>query len=246
MTQDSQASRKRATRDGAPEEATSARVLRAAAALFRRKGYVGATTGELAASLGIQKASLYHHIHKKEDLLYALCLDSLARIQRETEQALAAEDTAIGRLRALFGAHLRAALSDQDKHATMLFEYRQLSPERQVEVVRLRDQYEELVRNVIEDGQHEGAIRQDLPAKYLTLALLNLLNWSIFWFRPGGGLTADQLADVLATVFLTGTIAPDVALAGQLPAIDGGVLPLQPSSRNNEHLPVDASHGGTG
>lgn len=185
-------------------DTTASRLLITAAALFREKGYANSTTRELATRLGIQKASLYHHIAKKEDLLYALCVDSLRRIHSEGEQAIAAHVAPLERLRALIHAHLRAALTDQDKHATMLIELRELSKERYAEVLQLRDRYEALVRQTIADAQAAGVLRQDPPAKYQTLALLNQLNWTIFWFRPGGELTPDQLGEMLATLFLEG------------------------------------------
>jgi TetR/AcrR family transcriptional regulator, cholesterol catabolism regulator len=189
---------------GAPGESTSERLLHAAAKLFREKGYSSTSTRELAGVLGIQKASLYHHIEKKEDLLYRLCLDALNRMHREVERATSGCYDPIDRLQALICAHLACALADQDEHATMVFELRKLSGERKATVIGLRDGYETLVRETIEDGQEKGAIRRDIPAKYLSLGLLNLLNRSIFWFRTGGPLTPEELSDMLASIFLNG------------------------------------------
>ncbi len=185
-------------------DTTASRLLATAAALFREKGYANSTIRELATRLGIQKASLYHHIAKKEDLLYALWVDSLQRIHSESEQAIAAYTAPLERLRALIYAHLRAALTDQDKHATMLIELRELSKDRYAEVLQLRDRYEALVRQTIAEAQAAGVLRENPSAKYQTLALLNQLNWTIFWFRPGGELTPDQLGEILATLFLEG------------------------------------------
>src|SRR5215216_3708871 len=41
-----------------------------AARLFAERGYRGTSLGDLAKALGMQKASLYHHISSKEDLLW--------------------------------------------------------------------------------------------------------------------------------------------------------------------------------
>ena len=49
-------------------------------------------------------------------------------------------------------------------------------------------------------------MRRDVTARNLTLALLSLLNWPIFWFRPDGELTPVALADLLASVFLEGVL----------------------------------------
>lgn len=154
--------------------------------------------------LGIKRASLYHHIAKKEDLLYDLSVESLERIHSEVAAAIAGVESPVQRLRALISAHMNAALADQDKHATMLIELRELSGERQSEVLRLRDAYEELVRDVILSAQDAGAVRRDISAKLLTLSLLNLLNWSIFWWRPEGELSAQALAELLCSVLLEG------------------------------------------
>jgi AcrR family transcriptional regulator len=188
------------------KETTSEKLLKLAANLFREKGYSASTTRELASQLGIQKASLYYHISKKEDLLYAMCVESLQNIYQAVEQALSECNDPLESLKVLIKAHMRAALTDQNKHAVMLIELHQLSPERKQEVMKLRDSYEALVRRTLAQAQSAGVIRQDFSAKYLELALLNLLNWSIFWYKPGGELEIEQLAEMLATIFLQGTI----------------------------------------
>jgi hypothetical protein len=38
----------------------------------------------------------------------------------------------------------------------------------------------------------------------LVLALMGLLNWSIFWFRSDGTLTVQQLSEILTRIFLFG------------------------------------------
>lgn len=108
------------------EENTAERLLRLAAALFRQKGYAASTTRELASLLGIQKASLYHHIRGKEDLLFGVSVRSLEHI---TEAVTVARDTAAPdkRLNMMITAHLVTALEDQEMHTTMLIELRSLS-----------------------------------------------------------------------------------------------------------------------
>lgn len=185
---------------------TGERLLATAASLFRRHGYAGAGTRQLASLLGIRSASLYHHMGSKEDLLYRLSVDALVRIREEVERAVAEHAAPPDRLRALVRAHVATALADQDEHAVMLMELRALSGERRAEVLALRDRYELSVRRVIADAQDRGALRRDIAPKHLALALLNLLNWTIFWYQPGGDLTAEGLADLFATTFLEGAL----------------------------------------
>lgn len=183
------------------------RLLSAAAALFRQTGYSASTTRQLARLLGIRSASLYYHIGKKEDLLYEICVDGLERIRTVVVAALASETDPLERIRLLVRIHVTTALADMDKHFSMLVEMKSLSPRRRRKVIDLRDQYESVVRGVIADGQAQGVLRPDIRAKHLSLALLNMLNWSIFWFRPDRQLTATELGEIFASLFIEGAVA---------------------------------------
>jgi AcrR family transcriptional regulator len=188
---------------------TSGRLLDTAAKLFWTKGYASTTTREIAAVLGVQKASLYHHVSSKEDLLYEICLASLGNIHETVQAAVAAVEDPFERVRSLIRSHVAAMLVDQDKHSTMLTELRALSGERRAEIVALRDNYEEIVRSVLAGAQRAGELRDDIPVKHLSLSLLNLLNWAIFWFQRDGDLSPDQLADVFTNIFLSGVARKD-------------------------------------
>jgi AcrR family transcriptional regulator len=49
--------------------------------LFSEKGYKGASLQEIAQEVGIQKASLYHYIPSKEELLCEIFLSVVERLQ---------------------------------------------------------------------------------------------------------------------------------------------------------------------
>ena len=185
---------------------TRDRLLQSAASLFRTHGYAGATTRELASSLGIQSASLYHHMGKKEDLLFELSVSALETITQQVGAAVLAAEPA-DRLRELIRAHLAAALAQQDAHAVMLLELRALSSERRALVLGLRRAYQELVERTLAEGQASNVIRADMPAQQLALGLLNLLNWTIFWYRPDGELSPGSLAELYARIFIQGAAA---------------------------------------
>jgi AcrR family transcriptional regulator len=183
---------------------TGERLLGVAARVFRTKGYSASTTRELASELGIRRASLYHHITAKEDLLHEICRRALSRIENEVRTAGSGQVDAAERLRRMIRAHVESAMADMDMHAVMLVELRALAPEHRADVVAMRDAYEALFRDAILEAQRQGSLRSDIDAKYLTLALLNLLNWTIFWFKPGDDLQPGELASILIQIFLEG------------------------------------------
>ncbi len=185
-------------------EALSERLYSAAAQLFWSKGYASTTTRELADLLGVRPGSIYYHVEKKEDLLYTLCIESLNNIYSAVEGAIEGVEEPVERVRALIGAHVTAMLEDKEKHATMLTELRALGPERREEVLRLRDAYEDLVGSVIANAQEQSGLRADVSAKHLTLCLLDLMNWAIFWYRPDDELSPEALSNTFASLFVEG------------------------------------------
>jgi TetR/AcrR family transcriptional regulator, cholesterol catabolism regulator len=197
---------------GAPQGPIPTRMLDTAATLFAKKGYALTSTREIAAEVGIQKASLYYHIETKEDLLYDICKSSLKQIRSDVEAALKDASNPLERTGILIRTHIESMLRDHDRHAAALTEMFSLSTERLDEVTALRDAYESLVRSVLDEAQSAGALRQDVPVKYLCLALLGLVNRVLVWFRPNGPLSPDQIGVLFATIYLTGAASPNPPL----------------------------------
>lgn len=197
----------RPKRQAKPADSTVQRLLDAAVALFSRQGYAATSTRGVAALLGMQKASLYYHIESKEDLLYFICKSTLEQIQSDVETAIGEVEDPLERTRALICTHVESMLRSKDEHATTLTEMYALSKDRLASVALLREGYVDLVRSVLRTAQNSGALREDIDVRYLTLALLGLLNRVLVWYRRRGPLSPGQLGQLLAVVFLTG-VAP--------------------------------------
>lgn len=195
------------TKGEPPQDSVSSRLLAEGAALFRQRGFGATTTREISAALGINKASLYYHVPSKEALLHDICMESLRRTKLALTEALAAQPDDINSITTLIHAHVGSMLTDFEMHATMLFEMRCLTGAFYENVRASRDEYEAMVLAVVVAAQQSGVLRSDLTAKRLTMGLLNLLNWTLSWWHPGGDLTPAGLSDVLSDIYLNGSLA---------------------------------------
>jgi AcrR family transcriptional regulator len=196
---------------------TTGRLFDTASELFRRRGYSATTTREIAAAFGIQQASLYHHIANKEDLLYRICVSSLEPFVKDVPAAVEQEERPADRIKLLIHAHLTTLLRYQQRNVTQLTELRSLSARHRAEVLALRDNYEQFSRSILKNAQAAGAIRDDVSAKFLNLALMSILNHAALWFRKGKALSEDHLADLFAQVFLNGAATPGMRSRLTLP-----------------------------
>ncbi len=183
------------------------RLLETSADLFWTHGYRATTTRRIAAKLGLQQASLYHHVASKEDLLQEICAASLAQLLDTTEASILGVRDPRARVEAVIRASIEALIAHQKEHATMAFELRALSADRQPEVMAVLGRYRALIRSTLADAQAAGALRKDIDVRYLNLALLNLLTWILVWYRPGDALDPSQVADLMLDVYMNGAAA---------------------------------------
>lgn len=216
------------------DASTNDRVLDTAAALFWRKGFAGTTTREIAAAVGIQQASLYHHMSSKEDLLYEICVTSLKEFLTDVQSAVASIHDPLEKVRVLIRAHLTTLFKHQQRNVTMITELRSLSRQHRAEVVELRERYSALVRSILTAAQEAGFVRTDIAAKYLALALLNMLNWALLWFREGHGLSAEQLAGLFVTIYLDGAATVEARRRLPSPDVSGGAKPLSGNRKSSK------------
>jgi AcrR family transcriptional regulator len=122
------------------DASTQERIFDRAAELFWKKGFAATTTREIAASLGIRQASLYHHVASKENLLCQLCMTSLERLLQEVQSAVNKSNSPEGQIQILVHAHLNTLLKYRTRHALMLKELRALSGTCRRQIVGLRKQ----------------------------------------------------------------------------------------------------------
>ncbi|MEH6560561.1 MAG: TetR/AcrR family transcriptional regulator [Marinobacter sp.] len=176
-------------------ESARGRLLREAARLFRDKGYERTTVRDLAAAVGIQSGSLFHHFRTKEEILKAVMVETIRLNTAVMQAAMSAADSNREKLRALVSAELESINGQTgEAMAVLVFEWRSLSDASQAEVLELRDIYEALWLDVLSGLKEEGALNADpfVVRRMLTGAL----SWTVTWYRPDrGGLTQDGLTD---------------------------------------------------
>lgn len=189
----SSARRPRAGRPPAVAEPRE-RILDAAAKLFARCGYENSSIADLAAAVGVSKAAIYHYYATKQEIYDAIILNVLAGLTSEVSQAVAQATTAHARLRQFMVTHARYFERCHPQFVTMLISYSAMSVPDQQDAARLRDGYEQLLRDIIEDGISRGEFRQvDVAAT--GRAVLSMLNWMARWYQPGGPDTAEAIAE---------------------------------------------------
>lgn len=182
---------------------TKQQILKAAADIIGEKGFHGASMNEIAQAVNLQKASLYHHVSSKQEILIDLldqALDLLIdNMLTVTEKDLSSDE----KLRQAMCMYLEILAENRALASVLLLEHRSLETKMRRRHIPRRDRFESLWRRIIEDGVEKGDFVCDSP-RMAVKALLGQLNWTIMWFQPSGKLSVQQIANQNADLFLNG------------------------------------------
>jgi AcrR family transcriptional regulator len=180
-------------------------ILEAAAQVFRQKGFHGASMQDIAKAVSLQKASLYHHVSSKQEILLAL-LDRALELLLERISAICNQNIpADKKLQEMVRAYLQILTENTDLSAVLLFEHRSLERKQHARHVPNRDKFEALWRGVLVEGVGANLFRCDDPA-LAARAMLGIMNWTITWYHPNGSLEIDEIADHYSNLLLNGLL----------------------------------------
>jgi len=178
------------------------RLQQMAASLFKAKGFSRTTVRDIAAKVGIQSGSIFHHFKNKEQILQSVMNDAILRVMDSMQQKLAETTNTNEQLYCLVLCELEAIHDEQLAGFQLLIsEWRSLNDENQQKILKLRQQYELLWLNVLDQAQQENLVNVD--SFYLRGFIRGALIETGNWYKLGGDVTLETLAQKLITAFIS-------------------------------------------
>lgn len=158
---------------------TKERILEQALALFTDKGYEGASMDDIAAAVGIRKASLYAHYSGKEAIFAAIFADILTEYEAfiDALAAPAAGRAAPEHLEHIFGTFIRYCWQSPRMYFWDRYFYYPpafLREEIQQKTLETQQVFLARITAVAAEGVRRGEIREKSPEK-LALAFYYLM-----------------------------------------------------------------------
>lgn len=185
---------------------TRDQILEVAAQIFRQKGFHAASMQQIADAVHLRKASLYHHVSSKQELLLELLNQAMDLLIEKTSLIFSQPASPADRLHQAIRHYVRALIEHPDLANVLLLEYRSLDPDLRTMHQPRRDQFEGLWRGLIQEGLDAGVFQQT-DASICTKAILGSLHWTLIWYREDGPLSVEQIASILADHHLHGLLA---------------------------------------
>lgn len=175
-------------------------LLHVAVAVFNERGYEATSMEDLAARLGVTKSAIYHHVRGKEELLRLAVDRALDGLFAVTEEPQARTGRAIDRLEHVVRGSVRV-LAAELPFVTLLLRVRG-NTEAERAALQRRREFDRIVTALVAAAEEEGDVRPDVDPAVTSRLLFGTVNSLVEWYRPGRGLSADDLADaVVRTAF---------------------------------------------
>ena len=177
-------------------------ILERAAALFARGGYPGTSMNQVAEACGLSKATLYHYYRDKYELLVNIADTHVSRLQGIVDDALAQEQAPQGQMRALIRRLVEEYANAQNEHRVLTEDVKFLQPEDRDRILGKEREVVAAFARVV--AMLRPDLREAAMGKPLTMLLFGMVNWMFTWMKPEGALAYEDLAPVVADLFLGG------------------------------------------
>ena len=180
-------------------------LLAIAARLFAERGFKNTTVRDIADAAGILSGSLYHHFDSKESIVDEL-LDSFQQeLWREYDAIDASDRTPRGKLEAV----VRASFDAIDRHHSEVAIFQTDAAylatfDRFAYLVERNTRFRDLWTRLLTEGVASGELRSDLNVELVYRFLRDTVWVAVRWYRPGGDLSPEQVADQYLHILLEG------------------------------------------
>lgn len=177
-------------------------VLKIAVDVFNERGFEATSMGVLAGTLGITKSAIYHHVSSKGDLL-RLALDrALDGLEGILQESGASEGLAADRLEHVVRRTVDVMVAELP-YVTLLLRLRG-NTEMERDAMTRRRTFNARVTKLVKAASTEGSVRSDIDPAITSRLLFGAVNSIVDWYRPGGSITAQKLADHIVTMTFDG------------------------------------------
>jgi AcrR family transcriptional regulator len=180
------------------EEAIYAAALNA----FAELGFNGASMRDIASRADTSLSNLYNYVPAKADLLaQVLRLANDALLSQLRDALKRSEPPATEQMMAAVKTYVIWSARNQTAGTVAMGEFRYLSGAQRREVVQARDETQRLFTEIALRGVHEGVFKTPYPQQAARNIVL-LCSAFATWYRPGGGSTPDEMAEVQSRLAL--------------------------------------------
>lgn len=187
-------------------------LLKAAASVFKTKGYQATNLNDIASAAGMDRASIYYYVSGKRELFASVVGTAVIENTIRAEEIRDSDEPPVQKLRNVIVGLMRS----YHEHYPYLYVFvqenlSQVNPNKGHKWDRELDRYgrrhDKAVTDIIQEAIDDGEFESRGSAQLLGYGIIGMLNWSHRWFRPHGTLSGEEIGEILAEMIIRGLCA---------------------------------------
>lgn len=148
--------------------------------IIAKKGIQGLTIKNLSKEIGISEPAIYRHFASKTDILLAILANfhEMSSFMNETIREI--DDTAIGKIEFMFSKVVEI-FSKEPAQISVIFSEELFKNETVLKekIVEIMDSKENVIEEIILEGQNKKEIRTDIDNKILAIIVIGALRFMV-------------------------------------------------------------------
>ncbi|MBS1614016.1 MAG: TetR family transcriptional regulator [Bacteroidetes bacterium] len=182
---------------------TKQNIRQTAEKLFRERGYAAIGMRELAKEVGIEAPSIYNHYKGKDDILREICFEIADKFFAAFEEAEKTDEKPSKKIKAVIKAHINVIAENIEASEVFFQEWMFLEEPNLSKFKKLRHEYEQLFRDVVEKGIKRGDFKKG-NSKLVVFTIFSALNATYDLYKSTERLTQEEIAEEISNLLLKG------------------------------------------
>lgn len=182
------------------------KIIQASLHLFSEKGFHGVSVNDIVKYCDTSKGGFYHHFKSKDELLYVIHDLFITYVLNEANEIKQKYDQPIEQLYEILKSHVRV-FDLYNEHIVVFYQEQKYLKEEYEELIKQkRDEFKNIIMDVIKEGQNIGQFRNEIPTTITGMSILGIVNWTYQWYKKDGPKTIDQIASTYIDIIFRGIL----------------------------------------
>lgn len=178
------------------------KIIATAIEMFETYGYHGVTVNQIVEKSGTSKGGFYHHFKSKDELLYMIHDYFITYVLEKADEAIQTYTTPTERLQAIIQSWVKVFDLYKPHLSVFYQESKYLKPEYDEIIQKKRDEYRDIIFNILEEGVKAGEFRPNISVKITGMAIIGMVNWMYKWYKKDGEKTIEEIGEIFTDLIL--------------------------------------------
>lgn len=178
-------------------------IIKAAASLFKEKGYVATSMRDIAVAIGVEAPSLYNHIESKKEILKDICFKIGRLFIAHLKEVELSTDNTLFKMESVIRFHISMMMKEYENVYISDQEWRHLHEPFLTDFKNQRRNYRARLASLLQKGIDKNEISPVNP-NVAVLIILSAIGGIENWHRSGRKVDAKTLEENMVKILIEG------------------------------------------